>query len=133
MITINTLGQRIEEVINRTGCKKTEFAEKIGITPAYVSQICSGVRQPSNRILDSICREFKVNEEWLRTEKGDIFREMSVNDEISSFIGNVLTDKSDFRRRLISALARLTPEDWKLIEAKVRELVADEETKNADP
>lgn len=131
MIKISTLGSRIEKLIEMVGCKKTEFAERIGITPAYVSQICSGVRKPSDRVIKDICREYNVNKEWLLKENGQPFRQMSKQDEISAFMGDLLKSNPDFRHRLILVLSRMQPEEWDLLEKKINELY--DEMKNADP
>ena len=81
--------------------------------------------------IKSICREFDVNEEWLRTGEGEMFTQMSRTDEISAFVGNILRGEPDFRQKFISVLARMTPDEWQLLEKKVLEL--SEEIKKADP
>lgn len=60
-----TINNRIVELIDNFGIKKIQFAEKLGISTAYASQLCSGVRTPSDRTIADICREFNVRREWL--------------------------------------------------------------------
>ena len=67
MLTIN---DRIVELIDTFGIKKIQFAEKLGISTAYVSQLCSGARTPSDRTIADICREFHVRREWLEHGEG---------------------------------------------------------------
>ena len=52
---------------------KTAFAERLNVSQAFVSQICSGAKQPSERTLMDICREFRINYLWLTKGKGDMF------------------------------------------------------------
>lgn len=111
--------------------KKTEFAQKLNISQAYVSQLCSGIKVPSDRTISDICREFDVNEHWLRTGEGEMFVQKSPGDEISAFVGDILRGEPDFRQRFITVLARMTPDEWKLLERKVLELA--DEIKKADP
>ena len=85
-----------------------------------------GDRVPSGRTIADICREFNVNEDWLRTGEGSMFVEPDEDEEITKFLGDILSDQPDFRRRLVSVLARMTPNEWALLEAKIRELAAEE-------
>ena len=125
------ISERIAKVIEQTGMTKTAFAEKLNITQAYVSKISIGNKVPSDRTILDICREFDVNEYWLRTGEGEMFIQKSRSDEIAAFVGDVLRDDSDFRRKFISVLSRMTTDEWKLLEKKVLELA--EEIKKADP
>lgn len=65
-----TINSRIVELIDNFGIKKIQFAEKLGISTAYASQLCSGVRTPSDRTIADICREFNVRREWLEAGEG---------------------------------------------------------------
>lgn len=125
------LNERILAIIVSKGLKKTEFAQKLNISQAYVSQLCSGIKTPSDRTILDICREFDVNEHWLRTGEGEMFIQKSPGGEISAFVGDILRGEPDFRQRFISVLARMTTEEWKLLERKVLELA--EEIKRTDP
>ena len=112
---MSTINDRIALVIEKSGLSKTAFGERINVSQQYVSKL---VREgkPSDRTLIDICREFNVNREWLNTGQGDMFLQQSRNEEIAAFMGEVLSDDTDFRGRLIAALSRLTPEQWKLLE-----------------
>ena len=78
-----------------------------------------------------ICREFDVNETWLRTGEGEMFIAKTPGDEISAFVGDILRGEPDFRQRFIAVLSRMTMDEWKLLEHKVLELA--EEIKEAGP
>lgn len=93
----------------------------------------TGLRVPSEAIINSICREFHVSEHWLRTGEGDIEVSTHRDDEIDAFINKVLHSQSvDFRRRLVTVLARLDVEEWKLLENMALKL-ANEVQKEAAP
>ena len=55
-----------------------------------------------------------------------MFSEPDEDEEITKFLGDILSDQPDFRRRLVSVLARMTPDEWELLEEKIRELAAEE-------
>ena len=60
------LKDRINFLIEKLNISKSKFAEKLNISQAFVSQICSGAREPSDRTIADICRVFGVREKWLR-------------------------------------------------------------------
>lgn len=49
------------------------FGKCLGVTGAAVSRLENGTRNPSEQIILAICREFNVNEKWLRTGEGEMF------------------------------------------------------------
>ena len=111
------LNERINAIIREKGMTKTAFADRINVSQAFVSQICSGASQPSERTIADICREFNVNEEWLRTGKGEMFIEQTKDEQIAAFVGSILKDEDDsFKRRLISGLAALDDNGWEVLE-----------------
>lgn len=125
------MNERIRAIIVAKGMKRTEFAQKLNVSQAYISQLCSGTKTPSDRTIMDICREFDVNEYWLRTGEGEMFIQKTRSDEIAAFVGDILRDESNFRQKFISVLARMTADEWKLLEKKVLELA--EEIKKTDP
>ena len=89
------LNDRISSVIETLGMKKTAFAERLNVSQAFVSQLCSGVKQPSDRTISDICREFNVNEEWLRNGTGEMFSEKTIDQELSEFAADLMEDEED--------------------------------------
>lgn len=122
---------RILSLRESLGANQEEFAKRIGVSRNFISLVETGKRNLSDRTIADICREFNVNEIWLRTGEGEMFTQMSRTDEISAFVGSILKGEPDFRQKFISVLARMTPDEWQLLEKKVLEL--SEEIKKADP
>lgn len=129
---VEHLNERINAIIKEKGITKTAFADRINISQAFVSQMCSGASQPSNRTIADICREFDVDEHWLRTGEGDMFVHLSRNEELADFFSDILTDENGFRTRLISALARLDTDQWKLLEQVADNLIKEMQKEKAD-
>lgn len=61
----NTFGERLNELIEELGMKKVQFAKELDVDQSYISQMISGKRMPSDRIIKDICRIGGVNREWL--------------------------------------------------------------------
>ena len=93
------------------------FADKLGVKRNTVGQWECGVNPLTDQTVVSICLEFNVNENWLRTGEGDMFTEMSRDEQIEKFVGDLLHGEEDsFKRRLISGLAALDENGWKVLE-----------------
>lgn len=118
------MNERIKELRKALGLTQQDFADKIGIKRNSFANYETGRNTPLDAIIVSICREFNVNETWLRTGEGEMFIQISRDEEIAEFVGGLLKDeKPDFKRRLITVLARMTPEEWEMLERKAMELV----------
>ena len=66
---------RIHAVRAQADLTMAEFAKRIGMTTSSISLFASGKATPSDRTVLSICREFGVNEHWLRTGEGEMFEQ----------------------------------------------------------
>ena len=106
---------RITRIISESGLPKTKFAEKLNVSSAFVSQMCSGVRVPSDRTISDICREFRINELWLRTGEGDMRIADTQRDKLAQFFGDVLSTAPDERSAFVAALADLPDDFWPLV------------------
>lgn len=114
---METIGDRIKQVRKDNQLTIVKFGERIGISNPAVSMIESGKSNPSDQTIRSICREFKVNEIWLRTGDGEMHQALTENEELAIFTGEVLAAApEDIRKRILSAIAKWTPEMWKLAE-----------------
>ena len=114
-----TIGERIKQVRMTSGLSQEKFGAKIKIKGPSVSTIESGKSNASDQTISLICKEFGVSETWLRTGEGEMMVPRTDDEKITELLDDVLASKPDVRRRLISALARLDPEDWDLIEKMI--------------
>lgn len=127
-----TQGERIKQVRTNAGLSQEKFGARIQITGASVSLLESGKSNASKQTIAMICGEFGVNEEWLRSGAGDMSPPVDREKEIMAFIGDILKGEPDFRRALVHVLARMTPDQWAMMEAKARELLEEMETPPQD-
>ncbi len=71
------LGERLRKVRKAFDLTQQELADKIGSKRNTVATYEMGRTNPSTAIITLICREFNINEEWLRYGTGDMFQEES--------------------------------------------------------
>ena len=110
------MNNRIKQVRKHFNLNQTEFGARLGITQSTVTGYEAGGRTPLDAVVNSICREFDVNETWLRTGEGEMFRAVSREEEIALAVGKILKGDDDFRRRFIAVMCRLSPEQWNTVE-----------------
>ena len=106
---------RISLIIKERKITKTEFAKRLNLSQAFVSQMCSGVARPSDRTVADICREFRVREKWLRNNEGDMDIEDTERDKLQTFFADVLSTAPDERSAFVAALADLPDAFWPLV------------------
>lgn len=124
---MTTINDRIVELIEALGLKKIEFAEKLGISSAYVSQLCSGVRTPSDRTLADISREFNVPLKWLKDGEGPMRLPDPEEDldHINILMENCDSPFGDLIRAILVAYDRSTPTAQKAINDYIDQVYAE--------
>lgn len=111
------MNERIKEIRNALKMTQQEFAERIKIKRNTVATYEMGRSIPSDSAIALICKEFSVNEDWLRNGNGEMFIPVSKSEQISKMISEVLkSDEDSFKRRLINALANLDDSGWDSLE-----------------
>ena len=117
------MNEQIALVRKSLGLTQEKFAEQVGLSRNFMWMIESGTRVPSDRTISDICREFNVNETWLRTGEGEMFNQITRSEKIAAFLCDITeNDGDDFKRRFVEMLAELEPEDWKLLERMAEKL-----------
>ena len=120
------MNERIKELRKSLGLTQLEFGEQVGVKANTIGNYEIGLRTPSDAVIRAICREFNVNENWLRTGEGEMFNPQ--DEKLAAFVGSLVADDSDpFKRRMVELLADLTPEEWKLLEKMAEQLTKKEE------
>lgn len=123
---VNTTNTRIRKLRKTLDLTQQAFADRLNIKRNTVATYEAGKSNPSDAAINLICREFNVSEEWLRTGEGEMFRELSRDQELANFFGDVLRGESDdFRKRFISMLSRLDTTDWEALERMAEKLIAE--------
>lgn len=121
------MGTRVKAIRKALGLTQQEFADRLGIQRSTIAQYEIGRNEPAAAVISLICREYGVDEVWLRTGVGEMFRPRTREDDIAAFFGQVLGGRcTDFQRRMVSVLSRLSAAEWELLEQKIKELAEDE-------
>ena len=102
------MNYRVKELRTALSLTSEAFGARLGVTKAAISKIENGSRSVTDQLLLSICREFNVNEAWLRTGQGAMFRQDS-----QSILDRMADEYSLTQRErvVISAFLELSTDD----------------------
>lgn len=114
------MNERIKVLRKSLNMTQEEFSKKIGLSRNFIAQVETGAKTPSDRTVSDICREFNVNEEWIRCGIGEMFVVKTRDEQISEAIGEIENlGEDNFKHRLISAILKLDEDRWKTLEELV--------------
>ena len=129
-----TLNERVKLLRKTLDLTMEKFGERLGVKKNSISQIESGKNSLTEQMIKSICREFDVDEEWLRNGTGSMFIERTRDEEIAKFIGTIQSvDDDSFMKKFISMLAKLDESEWKLLEKMALKLTKENEEDQVSP
>ena len=123
---MNEINKRIADAIAAKGMKKSKVARSINVSPAFISQLCSGAALPSERTIVDIARVCGVNHTWLRSGEGEMFQAMTEDEELADYLGDVMNDEPEsFRLSLTLEMKNWTPEVWQMLEEICKRLATE--------
>lgn len=118
------MNERIKELRKALGLTMEKFGKRLGAKKNSVSQWESGVNNLTDQMFKSICREFNVNEEWLRSGEGEMFQ--IPDDEDAALVSEVLENPDDKFYQMLLNMVRtyrqLSPESKKVAEDFIDQL-----------
>lgn len=123
-----TLNERVKLLRKTLDLTMEKFGEKIGVKKSAISLIESGKNSLTEQMIKAICREFDVNEEWLRNGEGSMFVERTRDEEIAKFIGTIQSvEDYSFMKKFVSMLAKLDVSEWELLQKMITKLNEEED------
>lgn len=113
------MNNRIREIRKFYHLTQTEFGKRIGVAGNTITNYESGNREPSNAVITLICKEFSVNEVWLRTGEGgtdNMFAKLDPADRFSISLGTLSSSENQFIQNAVNYLAEAEPDKLKVLE-----------------
>lgn len=81
---------RLKLLRSTLGLTQEKFAERLNIKRNTVANYEIGRNVPIDAVVSLICKEFNVNEDWLRNGSGEMFKERSPSEEIGYYVEDLL-------------------------------------------
>lgn len=108
-----TMNGRVRAIRKAQKLTQKEFGDRIGMKPNSISDIEKGKNAVTDYVFKLICKEFNVEEEWLRTGKGDMF----IPEDMQQYmeLGRMINTKNEFKQFILGIMAKVPDETWDAI------------------
>lgn len=120
------IGERIEILRKGLSMSRRVFGERLGVSESVIVNIeYDRLKRPDQKesLYKLICKEFNVNEEWLRTGNGEMFIQLTRDQLITDFAADLIMENDTFKKRLVEALAKLDESEWDVLEKLAESLI----------
>ena len=107
------MNERIKALRKRLGLTQQAFADRLKIARGNIGAYEVGKNAPSDAVISLICKEFNVNEIWLRTGEGDAYTKMPEDDLIKRTT-ELLGKHDPFFESLVYMYSELSDESRKI-------------------
>lgn len=111
---------RIKQIRKANNLTQVEFGEKIGVKGNTVTNYETGLRTPTDAVMLSICREFHVNEDWLRNGVGDMFKQR--DGSFSEMLSELDDSDDDFIKSFITVYMELDEDSKEVLRKTARKM-----------
>ena len=119
------MNERIRLLRKQLGLTLEKFGEHLGVSKVAISRIENGINNVTDQMSRSICREFNVNEEWLRNGTGEMF--VVPEDETAAIVSDLLESRNnqfyDLILDIVKTYQTLSPMDQEIIKKFCQQLV----------
>lgn len=129
------INSRILKLRKNLKLSQTEFGKSIGVSRGVINNIDLNLVDVSTKplLVDQICKEYNVNRIWLETGKGEMFEDISRDEEIALRVGQILSEDDDsFKKQLIGVLTALDDDEWELLRKMAAKLLEAQNKKEGE-
>lgn len=106
-----TQAERVRMLRKELSLTQSDFGKKVGVGKTAISKIEKSENSLTDRMFNSICREFNVNEDWLRSGEGDMF--LPFEDEVAEMVSQLLEASNPFYDMILDMMVSFNELDDK--------------------
>ncbi len=115
--------KRIKMLRNELGLTQQKFADRLGLKRQTIAAYEVGNIEPSDSTLLLICKEFNVNEQWLRSGTGEMHASITDNERYAINVGKLQRTDNETLIRWVNAIAETNPEALIQIEELMKKIL----------
>ncbi len=112
--------ERIRILRKKLGLTQDEFAKKLSLSQNFIAQVESGKKNPSERTILDICREFHISYLWIT--KGIEPMEEKAESSTMAKIDNIMVGENETAKKIFKAFSELDDEQWKVINEIIKKI-----------
>ena len=115
--TVTTINERFRIILKESGLSQKDFADRIKRSRGEIANIIYDKTEAKDKIIESVCEAFGIQEDWLRHGLEPMRAEKSREEEIAELVGSALTGSSDFKKAVIKMICSRTDKELEVLEA----------------
>jgi len=123
---------RFRQIRKDAKLSSEKFAERLGVSRGVISNIeYNRVTDIKDLYINLVCKEFNVNEHWLRTGEGEPYNNSNEDIKFMRLLGELAADNDETVRNLIFNINKLNDQDLLAINTLVDSILKeDKESSN---
>lgn len=111
------MNERLRELRKTLGMSMEEFGRILGITKSGISDIENGRRSVTDQHIKMLTiqplKGKYLNETWLRTGEGEMFRKRTDNEILTEFAADLVFEADDsFKKAIVTTFAKMDDDTW---------------------
>ncbi|MEH7150544.1 transcriptional regulator [Bacillus thuringiensis] len=118
------ISERIKEIRNSQKLSREKFAEKLGLSRGVIENIEYNRAELKDLYIQLICKEFRVNEHWLRTGEGDAYLSITEEEALADLLFTLTTTEDATLKETILNITKLSLSDVYIIKSMVDALLS---------
>lgn len=119
----------VEEITNRVillrktlKLSQKSLGDAIGLSNSGISNIENGIRNVTDQHIKLLVSTFNVNEQWLRTGEGEMFIQLSADQELDKLIGEMYANDNEFTKNFVRSFLKLSEDEQSVIKKFVKSI-----------
>ncbi len=119
------MNERIKLIRTNLKLSQKDFGERIGLKSNSISDIENGKNELREQVLKAVCREYNVNENWIRYGEGDMFDTLSDEEEMMAHIGSICSDDDVRKQRVLEVVVKVIDNNvcWEIINNEIEKII----------
>lgn len=109
------MNERIKKIRKTLDLTQQKLADRLGVKRNTVAQWELGINSLTDAVVNSICREFGVDENWLRTGEGEMFIKVPEEDQYSKAAASILKENDALGIEGLKLYYALDPDEKKAV------------------
>ena len=116
--------ERLKLIRSELNLSQAKFAEEMHVTRDIIANYESGRVEPTDLYIDTLCKKYRIDENWLRTGKGNMYLPITRETEIAEITSKMfMAVDNDIRYQLIKIVSQMSEEQLETFRDIAKQLV----------